>query len=77
MIWHPIPCLMPDMQMWVSVRGEHQYVVGFDHLHKHWSASAKTLFGPNDRPRADLGFRFATREEAEAACERHAKSKLQ
>jgi len=76
-MWHATRSPFLHMLMWISVAGEHQYVLSFDMLRKVWGASAKTIEGPSDRPRIDLGWKFATSLAAEAACEKHAQSKLQ
>ena len=72
MNWIKLPDPRPDMEAWGAFGDRWQYVLSHDKKSHRWGVTAKLL--PEERPpfeRVDLGFRFATRHEAEAVVERH------
>ena len=78
MNWTPTPSPFPHILIWLAVPRPYQYVISFDTFNGRWGASAKTADDSDPRrPRIDLGWHFVTRAEAEAACERHARSAAQ
>lgn len=77
MIWNEVvKTPFAEITMWIGMLGAHQYVLTHNKTTDRWMLSAKTIFGPVDQVRLDLG-NFETREEAEAACEKHSKEGLQ
>ena len=67
--WYAMPRIFPHIKAWGCTRGPWNYVLSHNAVRNDWGVSAKLANCPAQQVR--LGFRFATRADAEAAVEQH------